>query len=268
MQDFNLKLKGTNSTCYFNPTSKKQKVLILLGGSEGGNYWNNQESYIESLVKNDYFVISVGYFGIEGLPKILGRIALESFEELFDWLEQQKNLQLNNYGIIGKSRGGELALLLASRYSKIKMTIALVPSSVIFVGSIKSLIWPKQISAWSYQKQELPFLPLKISIQTIYYLLKGPRIKVFECALQNQERAELARIPIEKAQSSILLVSALKDQIWPSVKMCQTIERKLANEQYQYPFQHIQIESLHDVFQNNTTWSIILNFLKKNFPAD
>ena len=74
-------------------------------------------------------------FGADNLPPDLRSIPLEYFSKASHWLSSQdKQVIPNYYGLIGLSRGAELALLLGSRYSEVKGIVAIAPSSVVFPG--------------------------------------------------------------------------------------------------------------------------------------
>jgi acetyl esterase/lipase len=258
---------GLRGTFFYNDSNKRQKALILLGGSEGGNYWSTQVSYIKDLVEIGYCVFSLTYFRAIDLPKDLNRIPLEYFKTAFKWLKSQEIVLPENYAIMGKSRGGELALILASRCPQIQAVVAIVPSYVAFVGSVKSLIWPRQVSAWSIGGQELPFVPLRFSISTLKSLIVGNRRRMFEIALQNTTRVQRAVIPIEKINGPILLISAQNDQVWPSTFMCNQIMQRLQENNFGHIYDHIMIESKHDIFEDGSSWPSILEFIRKNYPS-
>ncbi len=166
---------------------------------------------------------------------------------------------------MGKSRGGELALLLASNFVCIKVVIAIVPSDVVFVGGIRSWLWPRQVSAWSYRGHPLPFVPIQLSFTTLSNIFSRHHNQVFEIALQNHSRVKEARIPVEHIQGPVLLVSASQDQVWPSQDMCNQITRTLHEQNFKQRYEHIVIDSFHDVFERKTSWDMIFQFLMQNF---
>ncbi len=242
-----------------------RKAIILVGGSEGGQYWMSQKPYLQNLVESGYSVLSLAYFNAPGLPRSLKQVPLEYFETAFNWLAEQENVLPDHYAIMGKSRGGELALLLASNFVCIKVVIAIVPSDVVFVGGIRSWLWPRQVSAWSYRGHPLPFVPIQISFTTLSKIFSGHRNQVFEIALQNHNRVKAARIPVEHIQGPVLLVSASQDQVWPSQYMCDQITRTLQEWNFKHRYEHIIIDSSHDVFGRKFSWDMILQFLNQNF---
>ncbi len=109
----------------------KNIVLILLGGSEGGlpNYYDTTK-----LTSLGYACFILGYFNTKSTPDRLEMIPLEYFDKAIKSLKSRPELKKKKVIIWGGSKGGELALLLASRNKQIKGVIAAVPSSVVFQG--------------------------------------------------------------------------------------------------------------------------------------
>jgi dipeptidyl aminopeptidase/acylaminoacyl peptidase len=125
---------GLNGDFFLRPSDKPQRALVLLGGSEGGKSWSAQIPYVRQLVDQGYCVLSLAYFGAEGLPSVQRAIPLEYYARALRWLSTQKGVLPNDYAVLGVSRGAELALLLGSSYPEIRTVIASAPSSVVFPG--------------------------------------------------------------------------------------------------------------------------------------
>lgn len=143
---------GLQGTLFLPNDNPNQKVIICLSGSDGG-IPNEMASIFAS---HDLASISLGYFAHEGLPKNLSQIPMEYFEKALEFLETHPNTKGAEIAVVGGSRGGELALLLASRYTQISSVVAYAPSYVLWsgYGDYKEM----KRSSWSYQGKELPFL--------------------------------------------------------------------------------------------------------------
>jgi hypothetical protein len=100
----------------------------VLAGS-GGGYPDLQAAL---LAAHGLAAVSLAYFGVEDLPDDLREIPLEYFEQALAWIERQPQLVTDRLGVSGTSRGGELALLLASRYAAIRSVVAWVPSGYVW----------------------------------------------------------------------------------------------------------------------------------------
>jgi pimeloyl-ACP methyl ester carboxylesterase len=256
---------GLNADCFYRPSNKPRRALILLGGSEGGKSWSSQTPHIEQLVDAGYYVLSVAYFGAEGLPGDLRAIPLEYFAKVFRWLSVQKGIVPDDYVVMGVSRGAELALLLASVYPQVKAVVAIAPSSVVFPGPPTGILdaLRGQHSAWSLGGQEVPFLRIPFSLTTLRGLMSGNRTRMFEKALSNAHGVEKAAIRAERAHGPILLISFTQDQIWPSTLMSEQLTRRLAANGFGFQCQHRAYARKHSDWSFGPCWTSILDFLRE-----
>jgi len=258
---------GLNADIFWTDSRTPRKAVILLGGSEGGKSWSGDKSKVEQLVREGYFVVSLAYFRDQGLPVHQRRIPLEYFAGVFDWLSWQEGIIQNDYALMGASRGAELALLLASRYSQVTAVVAIAPSSVVFPGPPTNPIdaLTGQHSAWACRAKEVPFVPMAYSLTTLYGLLTGKRTRMFERALQNSPAVEAAAIPVERAKAAILLVSFARDQIWPSTQMAGQIMDRLKAVNFPFSYQHVAYDARHCDCSLDSCWSTVVGFLREQF---
>ncbi len=154
---------------YYPAAGSKSHAMIVLGGSEG------DIPHATDLFTNfhalGFSVLYTAYFGADTLPPSIESIPLEYFESVFNWLYKQPEIISDEYAVFGTSKGGELALLLGSRYKQIKCIIAAVPSHVIWQGIPKGLAKPPYRSSWSYSQSDLPFVQLPLSLSLIWGIL-------------------------------------------------------------------------------------------------
>jgi len=220
---------------------------------------------IEQLVDAGYYVLSVAYFGAEGLPSGLRAIPLEYFARAFRWLSVQQGVIPDDYVLMGVSRGAELALLLASVYPQVKAVVAIAPSSVVFPGPPTGILdtLRGQHSAWSLDGQEVPFLRIPYSFATLRGLISGRRTRMFEKALSNARGVDKAAIAVEKARGPILLISFTRDQIWPSTFMSEQLTRRLAANGFGFQCQHQAYPRKHSDWSYEPCWTCILAFLRQ-----
>ncbi|MBE2224708.1 MAG: acyl-CoA thioesterase/BAAT N-terminal domain-containing protein, partial [Anaerolineae bacterium] len=85
-------------------------ALLILGGSGGGI----DSAKAAMLASHGYVTLALDYFGEPPLPVELSEIPLEYFKTAIDWLQAQENVDADKIGVVGTSRGGELALLLGA----------------------------------------------------------------------------------------------------------------------------------------------------------
>ena len=114
--------------------------IIVLGGSGGGI--TSASYYAKMLASHGYAALALAYFAYEDLPPWLIKIPLEYFGDAIQWMENRHDVTSNIIGVLGRSRGGELALLLGATFPKLKAVVAYVPSHVVWGGG-------RNISSWT-----------------------------------------------------------------------------------------------------------------------
>ena len=186
---------------FFKPSgSSTYPAIIVLGGSEGGIGFGRRIGAV--LASRGYATLGLAYFAYPGLPSDLANIPLEYFETAIRWLQSRADVQAEKIAVVGLSRGGELALVLGSTLPKIKAVVAYVPSNR-YGRNVKP---PRNQPAWTYRGT--PFQP------------DSP-------------------IPVEKINGPILLISAGDDKVWPSGPMTELIIKRLATNNFGYPYQNL-----------------------------
>lgn len=221
-------------------------AVILLGGSEGG-IPNWQTASL--LASHGYAVLATAYFGMDGLPNSLQGIRLEYFETAIDWLGAREDVQSAPIGVVGWSRGGELALLLGAHNSEIGTVVAFAPSHVVFQGLPEG--WETADSAWKYEGSSLPFVPYSFSKRYILGIFKSWLLRrplafepVYSRGLEeaDEERIESATIPVEDIGGPVLLVSGEDDRMWPSSEMADAVIDRLDEYDYPHRYEHLTYE--------------------------
>jgi dienelactone hydrolase len=219
------KLRGV----FFRPKAKgKYPGVLFLGGSEGG-VW---ESTAALLAAHGYAVLNLAYFKYDDLPEELAEIPLEYFEEGLGWMEKQECVAPRRLAVMGVSRGGELALLLGTRFPKIKAVVAYVPSHV--VGSAFTLE-PK--ASWTYQGK--PIYGLGSERRKAVEANPGTSALRWREALKDPEAVKKAAIPVEKINGPVLVISGKCDHVWPSSEMSEEVVKRLREHKHPHAFGHL-----------------------------
>jgi dienelactone hydrolase len=198
------------------PGARRPAVLVL-GGSEGGiagGYYLGQK-----LAAEGYAVFGPAYFGMEGLPRNLQDIPLEYFTRAIDWLRAQPGVDRDRIAVYGVSKGGELALLVASRHPEIKAVIAGVPSHVVWQG-INYSDWTPH-SSWDENGQQAPFVPYDLSATFTSVL------DLYQRSLKSVDAHKDAIIPVERINGPVLLITGQADALWPSTEMANRVMARL-----------------------------------------
>ena len=161
-------------------------VVVCVGGSDG---WFT-EPRPALLASHGIATFSVAYFGGELLTKELSEVPLEFFDRAVAWLAEYPAVDTGRMGIYGYSKGGELALLLASRDERIRAVAAYSPSSVVWQNPKAGA--PK--SSWTAGGVPLPFVKMHFSGMKILKLMTGRPVAFREVYEQGMEKHPAAGI--------------------------------------------------------------------------
>lgn len=220
---------GLVATWYPPASGHKGPAVIALGGSEGGEEGGRYLG--KSVAALGYGVLSVAYFGADGLPANLQEVPLEYFDRAFAWLVAQPLVDKKHIGIYGISVGAETALLVASRHPEIKAVVAAVPSSVVWQG-INMRDYTSVKSTYSLAGKPVPYVPFDGG---------APFTSVLDLYQRSLAKpiAPDALIPVEKIGGAILLLSSKDDKLWPSTMMAGQVIARLDAAHFKPPHQHV-----------------------------
>lgn len=221
---------GLVGTWYPPASGKRGPVILVLGGSEGGE--EGGKRIAQAFAREGYGVLALAYFKAEGLPQQLQEIPLEYFDAGIAWLAKQPLTDASRVAIYGISKGGETALLVASRRPEIKAVIAAVPSSMVWQG-INFADYTSVKSSFSLNGQPVAYLPYDIS---------APFTSVFDLYQRSLKFAGQhpgAVIPVERIGGPVLLFSGRADTLWPSSAMADQVIARLDAKHFRYSHRHI-----------------------------
>ncbi len=209
--------------------------VIVLSGSEGGIH----EADAALLAAHGFVTFALGYFGMKGLPENLVDVPIEYFGKAIEYLGERAG----EIGVIGGSRGGELALLIGSTFSQVSAVVSVVGSGVVTqgIGPGANLLQKLSYEAasWTLKGEPLPYLP--------YYVGEELRAKIV-----NDEPVPLrlafdltdgippeAEIPVERISGGVLLISSGQDDAWPCVELSEVAMRRLKDHDHRFPYEHV-----------------------------
>ncbi len=217
-------------------------VVMVLGGSGGG--FDLDKAAV--LSRHGFATLALAYFGTPPLPTWLNRVPLDYFEAAFAWLAAQPEIDMRRLGVLGVSRGAELALLLGSRFPLIRSVVAYAPSSVAWAAAGRDKETGEIIPSWTWRGEPVPFAPLPLrgfmlrsAIPVV--LLRRPVVfrNLFRAGLRNRAAVEQAAILVEKINGSILLISGGDDHLWPAAEMSEAILARLRRSGFTYAAEHL-----------------------------
>jgi dienelactone hydrolase len=115
---------------WFAPVRSRGSAVIVFGGSNGGL---TTVPLARAFAARGYPALALAYFRAPGLPRRLENIPLEYFERALRFAHAQHGVR--SVALVGSSRGGEAALLIASTYPRLANgVIALVPEYQTYAG--------------------------------------------------------------------------------------------------------------------------------------
>ena len=235
------KKRGVVETKLYLGDSENQPLLVAFGGGDGGNDWtrNYLKGKRDSLINKGYAVLAIGYFNTGNTPEYLDRISLDAISDTILSIAKHPKINQDKIVLMGGSRGGELALNLASRFSHFKAIIALSTSNVSF----PAITWSANTSSWTYQDNEVPYVPAPF--KTIIPALKGDLYTAHSMMLENKDAAKNAEIEVENINGPILIISGKNDGQWPATKMSNRLMERLDENNFKFYKEHITLQGGH-----------------------
>ena len=215
-------------------------AMLMLGGSGGGvlGTWG----YPGGMSSHGYAVLSLGYFGVEGLPPEHALIPLEYFKTALDWLSEHPAVDATRIGVLGMSRGGELALLLGATYPQIATVVAQVPSHVVWSGCC-GFNGP---SGWSLGGEPIQQVLGVVTPEAVARHANGREpqfVHNFLALLDDEAAVARAVIPVERINGPVLLTSRRDDLVWPSTYMADQVVARLRQHGFRHGVTHLAYDN-------------------------
>ncbi|MDD0815169.1 acyl-CoA thioesterase/bile acid-CoA:amino acid N-acyltransferase family protein [Curvibacter sp. HBC28] len=216
-------------------------AVLVLNGSGGGI----NEARGALYASHGYTALALGYFKAPGLSDYISNTPLEYFETALHWMRRELQPWRGFVALSGQSRGGELVLLLGSLFPEwVSAVIGYVPSAV--VNCAQNACDPalgREGWAWLHHGQPIPHIWTDNRTATWAPWDHGPEPRRHAAALltslQDPEAVERARIPVERIQGPVLLLSAGDDGSWPSSLYSRMVVDHLTQGQHPWPVQQV-----------------------------
>ena len=226
--------RGLVGMAYYPPGAGPHPAMIVLPGAEGGI--PGPGAHAGGLASRGYVVLALGYFNAEGLPPLLQNIPIEYFATAVDWLKSQPSVEPTRIGVLGTSRGGELALLLGATYpSLFRVVVANVPSNVVWPG----LSDDSDTSAWTLNGKPLTRVPIHFTAADLALSGRDRFLK----RLKDTVAVARAEIPVERIDGPVLMFSGKDDQLWPSDIFAARVVERLKAHRFKHPVEHYSYEN-------------------------
>lgn len=211
---------------YFAPSgSGPHPALLLLGGADG-SLRGFRNVYAHALAEQGYAVLYVGYYMTREDNRSFNLVPLETFDRALAWMSTQSSIDAKRIGIIGHSKGGEAALLIASRHPEIKAVVAAMPSDVVWQGfDFASTDMSKFDSSWSAGGKPLPFVKYKL-LSWYQWLADDALTRMYRQSWETASAYPNAQIPVGKINGELLLICGGQDLVWPSCEMATAAKQR------------------------------------------
>ena len=190
-------------------------AVVCFGGSGGG--LGPAASWAPLLASRGIATLAIAYFGAPSLPPALVGIEVEVVERAVQWLRARDEIVDGPLGIIGQSRGAELALLAAIEVGGFDVV-------VLFSGT--SLLWgglgaggPIEEAAWTWRGEPVEYVRDIARFEPPGYNSDSATALTGAYLAAMAEAGDHERIPFERVPAPILAVSGTDDAMWPSAQM-------------------------------------------------
>jgi dienelactone hydrolase len=220
------------------PGAGKRPAIIVLGGSEGGDFTARMMS--PRLASHGYAVLGLPYCvqgnppraDLRGLPTAFVDIPVDRLERARAWLQRQPGVDGERIAVWGVSKGAELALLAATRFDWITAVVAIAPSDVVWEGFGAPGQKPGSRASFAWRGEPLAFVPHAGLDAALAVMGTGGRAQLRpphdRGRAEHPDAVVRARIPVERYRGALLVAGGDDDQIWASGAMAGNIARARA----------------------------------------
>lgn len=223
-------------------------VVVILHGSEGGFDYGDWLG--PKLASRGYAALAPVYYAppprpVEGAPKQVNEVPVEVLDKARAWLAAQPEADVERFGLVGASMGGELALLEAATYPWLDVVVAFVPSDLVTQGFSWGQGEVGMSSSFSVGGKALAYLPQTGQGEEVAkYRVPGgkvymARVRRVNLAKARPEELEAARIKLENSHAELLLIGGMDDQTGDSGASVLRVKQRMARETYPYGFEAI-----------------------------
>lgn len=192
--------------------------VLLCHGSAG----DRTLGQARTLAAHGFTVLALQYFSPQhaSLPDALVEVPVEYGDRAVEWLADHEATTDAPVRVGGASRGGELALLLATRH-EVGAVVNRVGAALTFNGFGQS--GPVDAAAWSLDGEPLPYPSLS------EFGSGSSPTERYRHWLENTADETLAgmEIPLSDIDAPVLLLSAGSDARWPSQFLLDRAESRL-----------------------------------------
>jgi dienelactone hydrolase len=199
-------------------------TLIVLHGSEGNDI-DKARGNAEKFAQQGFAVLAIAYYTqtyqpAAHVPTSGIEIDVNQIERARAWIATRTGADAARIGIWGQSKGGEFAMVAASRFAWLKAAVGCVPSDIVWQGFGDGETVPPPRSTWRLDGKPLPFVPLFPYADGRY---RDNTDRYERSRRYHPAEAQAAKIPIERTRAKLLLIGGDRDEVWASGAMARAI---------------------------------------------
>ena len=265
-QIFTVEKDGFNGAWYENPAGSRRGVILMLGDSSedrmavcGAKWLHENGCHVMAMSpdKKDY--------GHHNYP-------LERFGKAISFIQAQGCEKL---GVIGASTTGMLALIAASYYPELTLTVAFSPSDFVMEGfyqdgkdGMRERPGDGESSV-AWQGEGLPYLPYAYRHPEYWQKIReeskagGDFIasrKMFDESERRHPLREEEKIKVERIRGRIICIGAEDDVLWDTCKYIRRMEARLVQAPHESRFEPW-------LYEHGTHFAFSESMLKKMLPV-
>jgi dienelactone hydrolase len=227
--ELNVERDGVSGVFAAAAGATRRPTLILLHGSEGGSMeaarrqagrWAERGFAVLAL---NYVAYQWGTPGIPGVPGTFTNLPVELLDRARQWLAHRPEADGARIGLVGGSKGAELALVGAARLPWVRAVVGCVPSDVVWSGFGREAAPGELLSSWSWAGQPLPYIDYDRYEDVFAGRATAAEVHARSRAAASTEAVAAARIPVERIQAPVLLLGSGRDEVWQSLEMSRNI---------------------------------------------
>ncbi len=252
---FTVEIDGFFGAYFANKTASEKALILMLGDDIDDRMAVSGVKWAQKMGCNVMTMAPAGKdYGHHSYP-------LERFEKAIAYLKEQGNKKI---GIAGASTTGMLALVAASYFEDITLTIAMTPCDFIMEGFYRDGLdgvreRPGDYeSSLSYKGEQLPFLPYAYRHPRYWQMIQqeskeGGDIvasrKMFDKSERLHPVQEEEKIKVENIKGKLIFVGAEDDVLWDTCKYIRRMAERLETMPHDCEYEALLYEhGTHFVF--------------------
>lgn len=195
---------------------------------------------------------------------------MERLQTAVEWLKAHGNRKI---GVAGASTTGMVALVAASLFHDITLTIAVTPPDFIMGGFMQEKRdgcreWPTDgESSLSWQGKQLPYLPYAYKHPDYWHMIDEESkrtknmvssIKLFEDSEKKTPVTEDMKIKVENIKGKLLLIGAKDDVLWDTCRYIGRMDERLKTMPHECEYETlIYSHGTHFIFPSSMLKTIL-----------